>query len=62
VFKNFFIASLCIPSHPILLEILCKFQVQLHQLTLNAIVQISKFVWAVTYCGAHPTVDVFPHH
>jgi hypothetical protein len=28
----------------------------------NAIVQISKFICAVTSCGGHPTVDVFTHH
>jgi hypothetical protein len=59
VFEDFFIAGLCIPLHPILLDILRKFQVQLHQLTPNAIVQISKFVWAVTSCRGHPTADVF---
>jgi hypothetical protein len=36
--------------------------VQLHQLTANAIVQISKFVWVVTSCGGRPTADVFAHH
>jgi hypothetical protein len=34
----------------------------LHQLMLNAIVQISKFIWALTSCGGHPTMDVFAHH
>jgi hypothetical protein len=62
VFKNFFVASLHIPPHPVLLEILCKFQVQLHQLAPNAIVQFSEFVWAVTSCRGHPTVDIFAHH
>jgi hypothetical protein len=50
------------PPHPVLVDTLCKFHVQLHQLTLNAIVQISKFIWAVTSCGGHPTVDVFAQH
>jgi hypothetical protein len=36
--------------------------VQLYQLTPNAIVQISKFIWAVTSCGAHPTADLFTQH
>jgi hypothetical protein len=30
--------------HPVLVDILHKFGVQLHQLTLNAIVHISKFI------------------
>jgi hypothetical protein len=29
---------------------------------LNAIVQIDKFIWAITSCGGHPTADVFAHH
>jgi hypothetical protein len=62
VFQDFFATSLRIPLHPILLDILLKFQVQLHQLTPNAIVQIKKFVWVVTSCGGHPTVNIFTHH
>jgi hypothetical protein len=38
VFKDFFAVGLCMPPHPILLDILHKFWVQLHQLTPNAIV------------------------
>jgi hypothetical protein len=34
----------------------------LHQLMPDAIVQIGKFVWVVTFCGGHPTTDVFTHH
>jgi hypothetical protein len=45
-----------------LLDILCKFRVQLNQLTPNAIVQISKFIWAVTFCGGHPNAEVFTRH
>jgi hypothetical protein len=44
VFEDFFAAGLHMPPHPVLLDILCKFWVQLHQLTPNAIVQISKFI------------------
>jgi hypothetical protein len=38
VFEDFFTAGLRIPPHPMLLDILHKFQVQLHQLTPNATV------------------------
>jgi hypothetical protein len=62
VFEDYFTTGLCMPPHPILLDILCKFRVLLHQLTPNAIVQIEKFIWAVTSCGGHPTRDVFAHH
>jgi hypothetical protein len=62
VFKDFFPAGLCMPPHPVLLDILCKFWVQLHQLTPNAIIQISKFIWVFTSCGGHSTAEVFAHH
>jgi hypothetical protein len=62
VFKDFFVARLRIPSHLVLLGILWKFQVQLHQLMPNVIVQISKFIWAVTSCRGCPTANVFAQH
>jgi hypothetical protein len=62
VFEDFFAARLRMPPHPVLVDILCKFWVQLHDLTPNAIVQISKFIWAVTSCGGWPTADVFTRH
>jgi hypothetical protein len=62
IFKDFFTARLHMPPHSVLLDILHKFCVQLHHLMLNAIVQISKFIWAVTSCGGHPTADVFAQH
>jgi hypothetical protein len=62
VFDDFFIAGLRIPPHPVLLDILRKFYVQLHQLIPNAIVQISKFIWTVTSYGGHPNAEVFAHH
>jgi hypothetical protein len=61
VFKDFFTAGLCMPQHPVLVDILCKFHIQLHQLTPNAIIQISKLIWVVTSCGGHPNADVFAH-
>jgi hypothetical protein len=62
VFDDFFTAGLHIPPHPALLDILHKFQVQLHQLTPSAIVHISKFIWAVTSSGGCPNDEVFAHH
>jgi hypothetical protein len=38
VFEEFFTAGLRMPPHHVLTEILLKFQVQLHQLTPNAII------------------------
>jgi hypothetical protein len=54
VFKDFFTAGLRIPPHTVLVDILHKFEVQLHQLTLNAIIQFSKFIWVVTFYRGRP--------
>jgi hypothetical protein len=62
VFEDFFAVGLRIPPHLVLLDILHKFWVQLHQLTPNTIVQIDKFICAVTSCGGHPNAEVFAHH
>jgi hypothetical protein len=62
VFEDFFAARLRISPHPVLLDVLRKFQVQLHQLTPNAIVQMSKFIWAITSCRGHPNAEVSAHH
>jgi hypothetical protein len=62
VFEDFFTVGLRMPPHPILVGILHKFWVQLHQLTPNAIVQTNKFISVVTSCGGCPIADVFAHH
>jgi hypothetical protein len=46
----------------VLLDILHKFCVQLHDLTHNAIVQISKIIWDVTSWGGRTNAEVFAHH
>jgi hypothetical protein len=61
-FKDSFAASLRMCLHLVHLDILRKFRVQLHVVTPNGIIQISKFIWDVTYCGGCPTADVFSHH
>jgi tRNA A37 threonylcarbamoyladenosine synthetase subunit TsaC/SUA5/YrdC len=38
IFEEFFTAGLRMPPHPVLADILLKFQIQIHQLTPNAIV------------------------
>jgi hypothetical protein len=47
VYKDFFVAGLCVPPHPALADILLHFQAQLHQLMSNAIAQLLKYFWAV---------------
>jgi hypothetical protein len=61
-FEDFFAAGRHMPPHPVLIDILCKFRMQLHHLTPNAIVTISKFIWAVTLCEGRPTANIFAQH
>jgi hypothetical protein len=58
-FEEFFAAGLRMPPHPVLTDILLKFQAQLHQLTRNAIVQLSKYIWAVTSFEGIPSAHGF---
>jgi hypothetical protein len=51
VFEAFFIAGLCLPAHCFVSEVLQKFEVQVHQLTPNAVVALAKYVWAMTSYG-----------
>jgi hypothetical protein len=39
-----------------------KYRVQLHQLTLNAFVQFSKYFWVVLSFGGVPSSDGFVRH
>jgi hypothetical protein len=59
VFEEFFTAGLRMPPHPVLSDLLLKFQVQLHQLTSNAIIQLSKYIWEVMSFGGTPSADGF---
>jgi hypothetical protein len=59
VFEAFFTTGLRLPAHRFVAEVLQKFEVQVHQLTLNAVVALAKYVWAVTSYGGQPSVEVF---
>jgi hypothetical protein len=59
VFKAFFVAGLCLPVHRFVAEVQQRFEVQVHQLTPNAVVALAKYVWTVTSYGGQPSVDVF---
>jgi hypothetical protein len=62
VFEAFFIAGLRLPAHRFVSEVLQKFEVQVHQLTPNAVVALAKYVWATTSYGGQPSVEVFAKH
>jgi hypothetical protein len=59
VFEAFFVAGLRLPSHRFVVEVLWRFEVQIHQLTPNAMVALAKYVWAVSSYGGEPSVEVF---
>jgi hypothetical protein len=59
IFKEFFFARLRMPPHLVLVDILLKFQVQLHQLTPNTMLQLLKYFWAVTSFRGVPSADGF---
>jgi hypothetical protein len=54
VFEAFFIVGLRLPVHRFVSEVLQKFEVQVHQLTPNAVVAFAKYVWATTSYGGQP--------
>jgi hypothetical protein len=59
VFEAFFAAGLRLPAHRFVGEVLRRFNVQIHQLTPNVVVALSKYVWATTSYGGQPSVEVF---
>jgi hypothetical protein len=59
VSEEFFAVGLLMPLHLVLTDILVKFQVQLHQLSLNASAQLSMYFWAVMSFGDEPSSDGF---
>jgi hypothetical protein len=52
--------GLRLPAHHFVAEVLQRFEVQIHQLTRNAVVALAKYVWAVTSYDGQPSVEVFP--
>jgi hypothetical protein len=59
VYEDFFITDLRMPLHPALADILLYFQAQLHQLTPNAITQLSKYFWVVSRFEGVPSGSAF---
>jgi hypothetical protein len=47
VFKSFFRVRLWFPLYEMIVEVLKKFEIYLHQLTPNAIVRLSVYIWAL---------------
>jgi hypothetical protein len=59
VFKSFFRARLQFPLNEMIGEVLNFFEIYLHQLTPNAIVRLSVFIWALRSQGMSPDAEAF---
>jgi hypothetical protein len=59
VFKSFLRAGLWFPLNEMVGEVLKNFEIHLHQLTPNAIVRLSVFIWALRSQGMSPDVEAF---
>jgi hypothetical protein len=59
VFKSFFRVGLRFPLYDIIGEVLKKFDIYLHQLTPNAIVRLSVFIWALRSQGMSANAKSF---
>ena len=59
VFKSFFRARLRFPLNEMIGEVLENFEIYLHQLTPNAIVRFSIFIWALRSQGMDPNAEAF---
>jgi hypothetical protein len=59
VFKIFFRAGLRFPLYDIIGEVLKRFEIYLHQLTPNAIVRLSVYIWALRSQGKDANAQGF---
>jgi hypothetical protein len=59
VFKSFFRAGLWFPLNEMIGEVLDNYEIYLHQLTPNAIVRLSIFIWALRSQGMDPNAEAF---
>ena len=59
VFKSFFRAELRFPLHEMIGEVLDNYEIYLHQLTPNAIIRLSVFIWALQSQGMDPNAKAF---
>jgi hypothetical protein len=59
VFKSFFRAGLRFPLNDMIGEVLENFEIYLHQLTPNAVVRLSVFIWALRSQGMDANAEAF---
>jgi hypothetical protein len=58
-FKSFFKAGLRFPLNKMIADVLNKFGIYLHQLTPNALVRLSVYIWALRCQGVEPFGEGF---
>jgi hypothetical protein len=59
VYKGFMKARLRFPLHKMLVKVLKRFEIYLHQLTPEALIKIGVFIWAIRSQGLEPDADCF---
>ena len=59
VFKGFMKAGLRFPWHRMLVEVLKTFEIYLDQLTLEALIKVRVFIWAMRSQGMEPDAKHF---
>jgi hypothetical protein len=59
IFRSFFKARLRFPLSNFVVEVLKIYQVYLHQITLEAIIRMGIFIWAVRSQGLEPNAKSF---
>jgi hypothetical protein len=59
VFRDFMKAGLRFPLHKMLVEVLKRFEIYIHQLTPEALIKIWVFIWVMRSQGLEPDVDCF---
>jgi hypothetical protein len=59
IYRSFFKAGLRFPLSKFVVEVLKTYQIFLHQITLEAIIRMGIFVWAVRSQGLEPSAKCF---
>jgi hypothetical protein len=59
VFRSFMKAGLRFPLDKLLVEVLKTFEIYLHKLTLEAIIEVWIFIWAMRSQGLEPDARCF---
>jgi hypothetical protein len=55
VFRSFMKVGIRFPLHKMLVKVLKTFEIYLHQLTLEALIRVGVFIWAMRRHGKPPS-------